>query len=223
MELLRSCATVLFFFSCSLVITKINSASEEDILQQIARSQLTGISTDNYEWGTSSKDFHLINPVWDTVWIRPTAEATPDAASYAALSHQMNAIPYWGQRVQFQAQLGRRDLDPSGAAFAVMFVRVVSADSRTLAFDNMKDRHAVGVAYSRSTTSIVLDVPGPPSDGCPAEGSLPSFIHAGFLLFGGAGYVDLSEASFGVVSRTTAVTGGPPPWLPPGLEFPWID
>lgn len=58
----------------------------------------------------------------------------------------------------------------------------------------------------------MLDVPGlPPSDGCPAGGALPMFIQAGFLLSGGVGYVDLSEAFFDVVSSAIAVTGGPPP------------
>lgn len=125
-----------------LLIARTNS--ELYILEEIAQSQLTGVSTLFYEWGTFKDPNLKVDALWDTLWIRAAGQGMRDPASYAALSCQKSAIPYWSQRVQFRAKLGRQGLRLRGAAFAVMFVRVVSADGRTLAFDNMKDRHAVG-------------------------------------------------------------------------------
>lgn len=72
----------------------------------------------------------------------------------ASLSHNMSAVPYRGQRVEFSG-----DVRPGGLkGWAGLWIRVDGADGKPLAFDNMQDRPLRGTS-AFSVQRVVVDVP----------------------------------------------------------------
>lgn len=253
--LLRLLPTMLFQLLLQLAINqKINCKAAElvdsDLTPGFTRFTTGGTGPHQYLHGASTgraygpdypavyRHDHLPNKPWLQLWIgsRPGAPAT-DLASYAALSRDVAAEPFWGRRVRFRAVVGRRYLRSSNRelGYAALFVRVQSARGATLAMDNMWNRPITSFQQRFDVYEIVIDVPGPPPlDSCPWPGDgstggeaaeLPAVIQIGALLCGGGkGEMYFGQATLSAVSEDEApvVTGGPGPWFGPPWNEPLV-
>lgn len=189
----------------------------------LSLSHYSGSRPFDYDWYTSP-----IDP--GTSSLIAKSSATHALTSYASLWQEVPAQPFWGQRVKLRAYftiagVGNKD-------FAALFLRVLDAGGRTLAFDNMSGRRLTAWQVAKGWHEVVVDVPGPRpvhDDGLclpspedeqrqqqqPGDEALPHVIAAGFMLGGGRGSVYVQMMSLDRVDLDVAVTGGPPPWEPP--------
>lgn len=191
------------------------AAIEPDLLYPV---EVSGSMPDDYFRGSD----------YQGAWLEGKQGASRNRASYAALSRTIPAAPYWNQRVRLKALVSVRGV--GGGAFAALFLRVTGggedgAPGPTLVLDNMKGRRIKGWQAKEGWWSVVVDVPpGPPDaaegETCPLEGAVPAWIQFGFLLCAGRGHVMVEQTSLEVVPKDIVpVTGGMPPWEPPGPEY----
>lgn len=187
--------------------------------------------------GTRPHDYRFVkrNSAGET-WVEARYGASRGPGDYGALLYTTSQADWaWGRRVRLSARFAVAQLD--GGAWAGMFVRVDAAHGRVLAFDNMSQRPITGSSGSLSPPvfdpqsgrliraeyayhAVVLDVPGAvdeQSTSCPAPELLPVSISVGLFLCGGRGMFWVRDVRFELVGPDVAVTGGPPPWMGPGL------